>query len=134
MVMIFWLRKKYRKRRRSNVPLSFRFLLLILVFAGFGRSFAQDNLALHPWQIDTLVVPESKLTSFRFPGNHRIIDQSITVSLNQRDLEYPIEYRFDNVQNVLTFFLDINTEDTLNNSYQFLPVPVFLVILVSLPD
>jgi hypothetical protein len=102
--------------------LFFRYLLLIFVFATFGQSFAQDNLALHPWQIDTLIVSEDKLNSFRFPENHRIIDQSITVFLNQRQLEYPIEFRFNKDENLLIFFLDINPADSLAISYQILPV------------
>jgi hypothetical protein len=102
--------------------LFFRFLLLILVFTSFSRSYAQDNLALYPWQVDTLIVPEGKYTSFYFPDNHRVIDQSIKVSLNQRELEYPVEYRFYNDQNLLTFYSEINAADSLYISYQILPV------------
>ena len=100
----------------------FRFLLVILVFAGFSNSFSQDNLALHPWQIDTLIVPQENISSFKFPDNHRIIDQSIKVLVNNRELEFPIEYRFNNVQNQLTFFSPIDSSDSLYISYQILPV------------
>jgi len=102
--------------------LFFRFLLLILVLISFGRSFAQDNLALHPWRVDTLIVPDNPLTSYQFPDNHRIIDQSIVIFVNQRELEHPIEYRFNSEQNLLTFFSGINKNDSLLISYQILPV------------
>ena len=100
----------------------FRFLLLILVFASFSRSFAQGNLALHPWQVDTLIVPDNPITTYHFPGNHRVIDQSIKVYINQRELEYPVEYRFNSDQNLLSFYAEINKADSLHISYQILPV------------
>jgi hypothetical protein len=99
-----------------------RFLLFIFVFIGFRISLAQDNLSLHPWQVDTLVVPENKLTSFKFPENHRIVDQSIQVFLNNRELEFPVEYRFNTDLNLLTFFSEITPTDSLVIRYQILPV------------
>ena len=100
----------------------FRFLLLILVIASFSRSFAQGNLALYPWQVDTLIVPDNPITTYHFPGNHRVIDQSIIVHLNKRELEYPVEYRFNSDQNLLSFYAEINKADSLHISYQILPV------------
>jgi len=102
--------------------LFFRFLLLILVIASFSRSFAQGNLALYPWQVDTLIVPDNPITTYHFPGNHRVIDQSIIVQLNKRELEYPVEYRFNSDQNLLSFYTEINKADSLLISYQILPV------------
>ena len=100
----------------------FRFLLVILLFAALNVGNAQDNLSLHPWQIDTLIVPDEVLSTYRFPENHRVIDQSIMVLINNRELEFPVEYRFDKEQNSLTFFTLINKSDSLLINYQILPV------------
>jgi hypothetical protein len=102
--------------------LSFRFLLVILALAGFSRLFAQDNFSLHPWQIDTLIVSEKSLTTYNLPANHRVIDQSIRIYLNQRELEHPIEYRYNSAQNQVSFYSEINKSDSLRISYQILPV------------
>ena len=102
--------------------MSFRFLLVILALAGFSRLFAQGNFSLHPWQIDTLIVSENSLTTYNLPVNHRVIDQSIRIYLNQRELEHPIEYRYNSAQNQVSFYSEINKSDSLRISYQILPV------------
>ena len=72
----------------------FRFLLLLLVSFLISQSSAQDKYAYHPWQIDTLVIAETSLDAFSFPENHRVIDQSVQILLNNKILERLLEYRF----------------------------------------
>ena len=100
----------------------FRFLFVILTISSFSRLFAQDNLSFYPWQIDTLIVPEHSLTTFQLPADHRIIDQSLRVYINQKELENTVEFTFDASRNLLTFFTEIQKADSLRISYQILPV------------
>jgi len=102
--------------------LFFRFLPVILFFLLISQSLAQDKYSYHPWQMDTVFVAEKQFSNFKFPKNHRILDQSIRVFLNSRELEYLLEYRYQKADNTLTFFAGINPSDTVKIVYQILPV------------
>jgi len=62
------------------------------------------------------------MTTIQLPENHRIIDQSIRIYINQRELEFPLEYNFNAAQNILIFYSEIKKTDSLRISYQILPV------------
>ena len=100
----------------------FRLLPVILIFLLISQSRSQDNYSYHPWQMDTVFVAEKKIINFVFPKNHRILDQSIRVFLNSKELEFLLEYRYQRSENSLTFFAGINPADTVKIAYQILPV------------
>jgi len=102
--------------------LLFRFLPLLLVSFLISQSSAQDKYAYHPWQIDTLVIAETSFAAFSFPENHRVIEQSVRILLNNRVLEHLLEYRFQSVENQINFYSNIQAGDSLKISYQILPV------------
>ena len=100
----------------------FRFLLFLLVSFLISQSPAQDKYAYHPWQIDTLVTAENSLAAFSFPENHRVVDQSVRILLNNRELERLLEYRFQSAENLISFYVNIQDGDSIRISYQILPL------------
>ncbi|TFG95415.1 MAG: hypothetical protein E4H13_13445, partial [Calditrichales bacterium] len=99
-----------------------RFLLLGIIIIANSQAYAQKNLTYYPWQIDTLFIAVSPVSHFDFPENHRVVEQSIHLRINQRYLEPMSEFRFQQEENQVQIFAPSQAGDTLRISYQILPV------------
>jgi len=102
--------------------LSQRICLIFLFIFFFQNLQAQDNFSFNPWQKDTLIVPESKLTTIAFPENYRLLDQSILIEKNNKPLQTQIDYTFNPSKNILSFFIPLQIGDSLAIKYTIQPI------------
>jgi len=106
-------------RSRTHLLLRLTFIALLSIAV---TSYAQEEFAYNPWQIDTLLIASEGTSHIDLPERHRVMQQSIQLSKNRRLLEYGIEYKFDIQLNRIELFLPAKEGDSLQVAYKIQPI------------
>ena len=107
------------QRSRSRLIRCLKFNLSLLLILPLQ---AQEKYAYDPLQIDTLIVAQERFSHFTFPERHRVMDQSIQIRKNKRLLRSLFDYRYNNAENRIEFFIPVDIGDSLHIHYQIQPI------------
>ena len=96
------------------------FILFFFILVSF--LFSQEKYSFTPWQIDTSFVIKEKSLEIELSERHIIQPQSLNLYLNNNPIHIDQNFKFDQSENKIKYFVALNPGDSLRITYQVLPV------------
>jgi hypothetical protein len=96
------------------------FILFLLLLTASGSS--QEKYSYTPWQIDTLIVINKKTLEIKLSRRHHLLPQSINTYLNNIQFFPNQNFKYEEKENKIIFFTQLNEGDSVKISYKVLPI------------